>query len=676
MTKTRIYWLLLASCASLLAFWWWGPRGNPGQQGVASEPQGVSNPHRGADLALEGAGASQGRSKGISSALGAAADEGSLSVSGIVTGGTFGQALEGAVIECSYGADGSLEGNTGQPAASVRTDRSGRYKLPLPVESREDAGSVELVLTVTHDLALAERRVILHGPEGPGGASSDSLREDFVLERVFPIVGQLLDERSQDPLQGSVHITHTLDARESLKEVARVETGADGRFRLELSQWTPDALWAIGTVIDLLPTERELRLKPNGITDVGVIHVQVGASIRGQVRSTLPEWAKAASLDIQSAGEDSGVLFSTTSSGAYLWSEHAGPVLRVRRIPLQSDGLFHVGGLVPGTYVLMISQGCKLAVARQQSAYVDAPNDWVELKDASAVFSLQCIDATTGGKLPGGKMFWDHIQGFHCWVGGGRSQLVSVDPHRELHGVLVLEGYYRSRVYIPPALPGSAEDLVVRMQPLPPDDDRGTRQVYVVDEQGEPIPSLEILVREVPDSEEARTGRQALIQVSRFERSTTGRYSVPVVPPGEYSITLQPNSLLHLLRSPLVAEHLEHTVPFKGGAIDEPVVLRRGAALTVRIRDVARGRYLRSTVSVTRDGEPTVDAWIPAEEEAIQVYFGWVPGRGAMRLRDALPEGLYDVHVSAEGYEPASQPVELLWGGEATLEFALEPVPE
>ncbi len=580
----------------------------------------------------------------------------SVELFGRIHGKKFGTPLAHAALQLQ------VHPVPGGPARAYQAvaDMHGAYSILLHLPDAKKLSELVVRAKIQHSLCSGSTLRVPTTEIRPNSTGMPPrIQGDIDAVRVFPIEGTLSLPAGTEPSAAEVLIVGRANGPQPFVHLARTRVEGNGFFRGVLKDWPGEPVAFVAFLDNHIPSYGAFVMQKSSSTDVGRITLEPGISISGRVATSLPLHARARSIDLQGVAESGGILFSSIRSGTYTWPASGPPTIRVKHFPIQEDGSFFIGGLVPGRYFLSLHHPCTLSGAGASRTVV-APKSGMVIEETAAVYSVTGIDAATGEEVRPVRLWWDHSPDFGCWVGSRLEKRVALPPRVVHSGWLAAEGYLPAPVLLPALEPGTTGTATVPLLHINHPVQQEATVLSVTDDSGNPVTGLLMSI--------AWEGKP--MTSHQYFKNSDGEYKLPPLPHGDYVVTLNANTLSHQFRNPLVPYTLNHSIP-RDSRPRLDLVMGHGGAVVVALQDEDTQEWLSARLRISGPLLTDEQEWIPNDDGVIEVYFGWAPGRGEVRLKNALADGDYKLHVSADGFRSAERKFSVHQANDTRLEIYL-----
>lgn len=543
------------------------------------------------------------------------------------------------------------------------TGDDGKFTVSAPLLSSDRP--VGVALDVRFEEALIYTRKVQ-----PDEFRLDAESESWVLSTDLQIDatvvrGIVVDEDAAPIGGGGVALIQGGERSETLKQLVRVRTRADGAFSIiATSSTSADGL--LVSASGFAPTLAFRSITGGSLADFGTIALTRGVSIRGRVVSSFPVEGRAPTVLAQI--ETGGQVMSDTITGQLRWSDgqlYQGSV----SAPVSADGTFELKGLARAEYRIELRRANHVSRARkaQSVQQVTAPADGVELFDRGALIKLQPRDRATKEPIRANNMMM-RMEG-ETWLPNGwaaadygEPRSIHIDPLAEFKGVASIVGYHDVEFAF--VAPAEGQTL--------------TRDIYfdaalevrdvmfrVVTEDGEPVRQISATIRWAggPDDSKLITTIQPSSEDGRFVAKSLPNAPLRLtVSSARNRVAGDPNLLV------------PSTVDVGPGPADElTILLRFGGLVELRVTDSA-GHPLPATCKwLDLVDLNETNRWMEEGPPIIE-FEGSVGPRGRARFVRPLLAGLYKMEVGYEGHAPKSIEFEIKDKETAAVHVTLDPL--
>ncbi len=223
-------------------------------------------------------------------------------------GGVRGKPFDTPLSKAQLQVHVTSEHNRIAEVYQAMTDVHGNYSVLLEVPEAVLPSDLIVRAEIHHPLcrpgAVSIKTEVLGSP---AGNTPQRVRGDLAVERVFPIEGRLAPSAGADLATAEVLIVTRVDCPQPLVHLARTRMEGTGVFKGLLSEWPEDAVAVVALLDNHIPAYTDFMVEKAEVTDIGLIEFETGASISGQVRTSLPPDARPRQVGLQARAVSDGI---------------------------------------------------------------------------------------------------------------------------------------------------------------------------------------------------------------------------------------------------------------------------------------------------------------------------------------------------------------------------------
>jgi len=525
------------------------------------------------------------------------------------------------------------------------TGDDGEFTVGAPLPSVDRPAGVSLDVRFGESVIYTRKVQPDEFQLGAGAGSWDlalDLRIDATLVR-----GVIVDEDASPIVGGGVALIQGGERSETLRQLVRVATSADGAFSIIATPST-NADGLLVSAGGFAPTLVPRSIAGGSLVDFGTIALNRGVSIRGRVVSSFPIEERAPTVLAQI--EIGGQIMSDTITGQLWWSD--GQLYQgSESAQVSADGTFELTGLARADYRIELRRAKHASRARKAQSVqrVTAPADGVELFDRGALIKLQPRDRVTKEPIRTNNMMV-RVEG-ETWLPGGwaaadygEPRAIHFDAFAEFKGVASIVGYRDIEfAFVAPA-EGQTLSRDIYFDAIPEFRDVMFR---VVTEDGDPVRRISAAIKWAGGPDDSRL--ITTIQPS----SEDGRFVAKSMPSAPLRLTVS-SARNRVAGDPNLL--VPSTVDVGPGPTDElTIVLQFGGLVELQVTNSA-GRPLPATCKWLEPANlQETNRWMD-EGPPIVEFEGWVGPQGQAKFVRPLLPGVYKMEIGYEGYTP--KPIE------------------